>query len=86
MYPRNPYYHLATGHLTREDPLGLAGGLDVHGFNGADPLSYSDPCGSGRPCTLEELLQVGTGLHTTDHAVGSDHGGRKSYRDVSLTA
>ncbi|MGH7626876.1 MAG: hypothetical protein ACREOJ_16365, partial [Gemmatimonadaceae bacterium] len=28
-----------------EDPLGLAGGLNVYGFNGGDPVNFSDPFG-----------------------------------------
>jgi hypothetical protein len=39
--------------LTQEDPLGLAGGLNLYGFAGGDPVNYSDPFG---------LCSVHTGL------------------------
>jgi hypothetical protein len=31
--------------LTQEDPLGLAGGLNLYGFAKGDPVNYSDPFG-----------------------------------------
>jgi hypothetical protein len=33
------------GPFTQEDPLGLAGGLNVYGFANGDPVTYSDPFG-----------------------------------------
>jgi uncharacterized protein RhaS with RHS repeats len=35
----------ATGCLTQEDPIGLAGGLNLYGFAGGDPVNFSDPFG-----------------------------------------
>lgn len=34
-----------TGQFTQEDPIGLAGGLNLYGFANGDPVSYSDPFG-----------------------------------------
>jgi hypothetical protein len=31
--------------FTQEDPLGLAGGLNLYGFAGGDPVNFSDPFG-----------------------------------------
>src|SRR5437879_13865885 len=31
--------------LTQEDPIGLAGGLNLYGFAGGDPVNFSDPFG-----------------------------------------
>lgn len=42
---RNRYYDPKTGRLTQEDPIGLAGGLNLYGFANGDPVSYSDPFG-----------------------------------------
>ena len=42
---RNRYYDPATGRFTQEDPIGLAGGLNLYGFAAGDPVSYSDPYG-----------------------------------------
>ena len=33
------------GRFTQEDPIGLAGGMNLYGFAGGDPLSFSDPFG-----------------------------------------
>jgi hypothetical protein len=32
-------------HSTQLDPIGLAGGLNLYGFAGGDPVNYSDPFG-----------------------------------------
>ncbi|MCA1790910.1 MAG: RHS repeat-associated core domain-containing protein, partial [Thioalkalivibrio sp.] len=45
LYRRNRYYDPATGRFTQEDPIGLAGGVNVYGFAAGDPVSYSDPYG-----------------------------------------
>lgn len=37
------------GTLTQEDPIGLAGGLNLYGFAGGDPVNFSDPLGL-QPC------------------------------------
>jgi len=44
-YRRNRSYDPNTARFTQEDPLGLAGGLNVYGFAGGDPVSYADPFG-----------------------------------------
>jgi hypothetical protein len=45
IYLRNRYYDPATGKFTQEDPIGLAGGLNLYGFAGGDPINFSDPFG-----------------------------------------
>ena len=45
MYMRNRYYDPRGGRFTQEDPIGLAGGLNVYGFANGDPVSYGDPYG-----------------------------------------
>jgi RHS repeat-associated protein len=44
-YKRNRYYDPGSGKFTEEDPIGLAGGLNVYGFAEADPVDFSDPLG-----------------------------------------
>jgi RHS repeat-associated protein len=44
-YRRNRYYDSEKGRFTQEDPIGLAGGVNVYGFAGGDPVSYADPYG-----------------------------------------
>jgi RHS repeat-associated protein len=45
LYMRARYYDPQTGRFTQEDPIGLAGGLNLYGFAEGDPVSYSDPYG-----------------------------------------
>jgi len=48
---------------TQEDPIGLAGGLNLYGFAGGDPINFSDPfglCPGG--CVLEGSGVVAAGL------------------------
>jgi hypothetical protein len=45
MYMRNRSYDPQSGRFTQEDPIGIAGGLNVYGFANGDPVSYSDPYG-----------------------------------------
>ena len=44
-YRRNRFYDAEQGRLTQEDPIGLAGGINVYGFANGDPVTYSDPYG-----------------------------------------
>jgi len=45
MYRRNRYYDPNSGRFTQEDPIGLAGGLNLYGFAAGDPVNFSDPFG-----------------------------------------
>lgn len=45
LYMRNRYFDPATGRFTQEDPIGLAGGINLYGFAKGDPVTYSDPFG-----------------------------------------
>jgi RHS repeat-associated protein len=42
---RNRIYDQASGRWTQEDPIGLAGGLNLYQFNGNNPVSNTDPFG-----------------------------------------
>jgi RHS repeat-associated protein len=44
-YLRNRWYDPATGRFLTQDPIGLAGGVNLYAYAGNDPLSYSDPFG-----------------------------------------
>lgn len=55
---RNRYYDPATGKFTQEDPIGLAGGLNLYGFAGGDPINFGDPFGL-RPLTDDERSDLG---------------------------
>jgi RHS repeat-associated protein len=44
-YRRNRFYDAEQGRFTQEDPIGMAGGINLYGFANGDPVSYSDPYG-----------------------------------------
>jgi uncharacterized protein RhaS with RHS repeats len=53
---------------TQEDPIGLAGGLNLYGYGDGDPVNNSDPFGlcpqviTGRPCTLRDAANLAAGF------------------------
>jgi RHS repeat-associated protein len=53
-YMRNRYYDPATGRFTQQDPIGLAGGLNLYGFAGGDPVNFSDPFGLSRDTVFKD--------------------------------
>jgi RHS repeat-associated protein len=50
LYRRARYYDPQTGRFTQEDPIGLAGGLNLYGYAGGDPVNLSDPSGKCFTC------------------------------------
>jgi RHS repeat-associated protein len=85
MYMRNRYYDPASGRFTQEDPIGLAGGLNVYAFGYGDPVSYDDPYGlcaeaagdstpkrSSNTCTPEDARwqNVMAGDHVKSEGIG----------------
>lgn len=51
LYRRNRYYNPEQGRFTQEDPIGLAGGINLYGYASGDPVNFSDPSGlSPDPC------------------------------------
>lgn len=42
---RNRYYDQETGQFTQEDPIGLAGGINLYQYAGNNPAAYTDPFG-----------------------------------------
>jgi uncharacterized protein RhaS with RHS repeats len=62
---RNRYYDPATGQFTQGDPIGLAGGMNLYGFAGGDPVNFSDPFGL---CVWD--LCIGEGYATAVAAAG----------------
>jgi RHS repeat-associated protein len=60
MYRRNRYYDSRSGRFTEEDPIGLAGGLNLYGFAAGDPVNFSDPFGlkvCGRSRTMRKGIE-----------------------------
>jgi RHS repeat-associated protein len=42
---RNRFYDQQTGRWTQEDPIGVAGGLNLYAYVGNNPVAYIDPFG-----------------------------------------
>ncbi|MBA3339930.1 MAG: RHS repeat-associated core domain-containing protein [Geodermatophilaceae bacterium] len=51
---RNRIYDQKTGRWTQEDPIGVAGGVNLYQFNGNNPVAYTDPFGLCPPCSDRE--------------------------------
>jgi RHS repeat-associated protein len=45
-YYRARYYHTGMGRFISADPIGLAGGLSLYAYAGANPISVVDPSGT----------------------------------------
>jgi RHS repeat-associated protein len=44
-YRRNRFYDAEQGRFTQEDPIGMAGGINLYGFANGDSVGYADPNG-----------------------------------------
>jgi uncharacterized protein RhaS with RHS repeats len=82
-YQRKGQYDARTGWFTQMDPIGLAGGLNLYGFAGGDPINFSDPFGLF-PCGLYELPGCkGPSLFSTSRQVANALGAfARNYRDM----
>ena len=81
LYMRNRYYDPQSGRFTQEDPIGLAGGLNLYGFANGDPVSYSDPYGlsaeeccdrlgfEGDPKNVERAVQYSQNASTGERVL-----------------
>ncbi|MDZ4258371.1 MAG: RHS repeat-associated core domain-containing protein [Gemmatimonadales bacterium] len=49
---RNRAYDPATGTWIQEDPMGVAGGVNLYRFNNGNPVSFGDPLGLCPVCLL----------------------------------
>jgi uncharacterized protein RhaS with RHS repeats len=50
---RNWCYDPASGRFTQEDPIGLAGGMNLYSFANGDPVNFTDPFGLRAGCCKE---------------------------------
>ena len=81
------YDFVSIGSLTQEDPIGLAGGVNLYGFGDGDPVNFSDPfglckrpSGQGVGICIESFIQRRTvfGLEVGDNRPSSSRDG--SYK------
>jgi RHS repeat-associated protein len=54
-YRRHRYYDPETGRFTQQDPIGLAGGMNLYGFASGDPVNFGDPFGLNSDCRTNPL-------------------------------
>jgi hypothetical protein len=59
VYKRNQYYDPAKDQFTQQDPIGIAGGLNLYGFANGDPVSFSDPFGLCPWCVTGAIGAIG---------------------------
>jgi RHS repeat-associated protein len=68
LFRRTRYYDPSTGRFTQEDPIGLAGGLNLYSFASGDAVNFSDPfglCGkkeSQEPCPKGHVVTISAGV------------------------
>jgi RHS repeat-associated protein len=95
---RNRAYDPATGTWIQEDPMGVAGGVNVYRFNNGNPVSFGDPlglmcepwpeCGSGAlasPGLLDPTILIG-GIGKGIVEGLSALGGRLTAKELAGTA
>jgi len=73
-YKRNRYLDPTTGRFTQEDPIGLAGGVNLFGYAGGDPVNFSDPFGLCPPidkCLADLRSAAGAILGAVAQYVGT---------------
>jgi RHS repeat-associated protein len=85
LHRRAREYDPATGRFTQEDPIGLAGGLNLYGFAGGDPVNFSDPFGLCPHCFVGALVGVGTGFAIATLS-GDEYGLGDAAVDAALGA
>jgi RHS repeat-associated protein len=77
-YFRNRVYDQETGRWTQEDPIGVAGGLNLYQFNGNNPVAYTDPFGL-HPCRHNPEKCQRTGGPTLGALVSQTLGAAKDF-------
>ena len=83
-YRRNRYYDPGAGRFTQEDPIGLAGGLNLYGFAGSNPANFSDPFGLCPSC-VGAATGVATGWAIAQ-LTRSDYTWKDAATDAALGA
>jgi RHS repeat-associated protein len=81
LYRRNRYYDSDAGRFTQEDPIGLAGGMNLYGFAEGDPVNYSDPLGL---CPVCDIADIGFFLYSASKTIANPS--RQNLRNAALDA
>ena len=82
------------GIFTQQDPIGIAGGLNLYGFAGGDPVNFSDPFGlkvcfkgtAEQVSTLKEGLEGATSttiqIDKGNCVTGFEASGEEGFEDL----
>jgi uncharacterized protein RhaS with RHS repeats len=79
-------YGPGTGRFTQQDPIGFAGGLNLYGYAGGDPVNFSDPFGL---CPVCLVAGAGSGVAVvlaTPQAVATIAAGTALAAAATVTA
>jgi RHS repeat-associated protein len=82
LYMRNRVYDPKAGRFTQEDPLGLAGGLNLYGFANGDPVNFSDPFGL---CPCLPFVDPTAALNAAMPLPGREWVVRQAEREAGIT-
>jgi RHS repeat-associated protein len=81
LYRRNRFFDPASGRFTQEDPIGLAGGLNLYGFASGDPITFSDPFGLCPPDNTNTKDCLPTDLGHAWQTLDKSNAGREVIGD-----
>ena len=68
VYLRNRWYDPQSGRFLTQDPIGLAGGVNLYAYAGNDPISFSDPFGLC-PDPTDPWCKLAEGVARPTHAL-----------------
>ncbi len=64
----------AIGTFTQEDPIGLAGGLNLYGFASGDPVNFGDAFGLAADTIQVQVVRTGPTQYHTSIRIAPDDG------------
>lgn len=83
VYLRNRWYDPKTGRFLTQDPIGLAGGVNLYSYAGNNPINFSDPFGLCPPCV--PLFDPAVALNMALGAPSREWVLQEAHREASRT-
>lgn len=78
---RHRAYDQATGRWTQEDPIGVAGGINLYQYSGNNPVTFTDPFGLCPPKN-DDITDCGAGQRAIKNAFKAAGDFIRNYRDM----